>query len=126
MNETVDELRGDELPALHTGQVEGETIVGVLYIANTGEFYEFQSPDTHNHYALFVNPRTGDEMVYNNALDASVKTVMGGHIRASVPVERWTEFLEDYLAAPSEDIETWREYATPEDALRGIALDTRG
>lgn len=124
MSGDTDSEKGESYP-FHTAHVDGELIAGVLYIGNTGDFYEFQDPDTHSKHALWTDPRTGDEMVYKNALDASVKTCMGGHVRALIPAERWDDFREDYVNASGEDMETWSELATPEEPLKDLALDTR-
>lgn len=125
MSETDDsDERGGSLP-FHAERVDGELVVGVLYIGNTGEFYEFVDPDTHDKYAVWENPRTGEEMVYKHKVDASVKATMGGHIRATIPADEWDEFREDYLNASGGEIGEWKEFATPGDALRGLAVDVR-
>lgn len=91
----------------HVGEVNGRIVAGVLFISGNGKFYEFTNPETHDDYAKFVNPRTDEEMIYNNSLDQSVKSVMGGHIRAKIPADEWAEFRADYIEADEEKTGEW-------------------
>jgi len=93
----------------HSRVVDGQELVGVLFVSGNGKFYEFVDPQVHDEYAKFRDPRSGDTMVYSSTLDKSVKSVMGGHIRAKIPKGEWMEFRESYLNADSEQTEQWQQ-----------------
>lgn len=122
-DETTDSDRAETYP-FYTQRVDGELLTGVLYVANTGRFYEFQNPDNHTKRALFVDPRDGSEIYYANTIDQDVKSAIGGHVRGKVPAEKWAEFREDYMNATAEDFGDWAEFATPSEPLEELALET--
>jgi len=93
----------------HTGELDGIEQTAVCFLPSSGLFLEFQDPDTHDEYAKFECPRTGKVVTYDGPLDDTLKSCMGGHIRATVPAKRWASFREEYLQANDESHEYARE-----------------
>lgn len=94
----------------HTGVTEeGETIMGVLFRTSDGEFFEFVNPDTHDQYAKYRSPRTGETITHESKVNHLMGKVMGSIIREYMTAERWLEFREQYVNAGDSELGEWRE-----------------
>lgn len=93
----------------HTAVVDGVEVVGVLFDATTGGFYEFQAPADHDDYERFVDPRTGDVIVHESEIAKMMADILRGQPRATVPAAEWAEFRADYVAADAADYDAWSD-----------------
>lgn len=97
----------------HTGEVDGETVAGVMFVAGNGQFYEFRDPETHDEFEKYVDPRTGDVLTHDGPVDRAFKSFLGGRVRALIPAEDWAELRETYLDADEDRLdrvqEQWKE-----------------
>lgn len=91
----------------HTAVIDGERVAGVMFVAGTGQFYEFQDPDTHGEYEKFVCPRSGDVLTNSGEGDRLVGRVLGGRVRAMVAADKWADFRARYVGADEERTDAW-------------------
>lgn len=91
----------------HTAVVDGLEVVGVMFDASSGEFYEFQNPEEHDDYERYRDPRTGDIITYDSTVQRIMADVMSGRPRATVPADEWAAFREQYCAADEADHDAW-------------------
>ena len=91
----------------HTAVVDGLEVVGIMFDASSGEFYEFQNPERHDDYERYHNPRTGDEIVYDSTVQRVMADIMNGRPRATVPADEWAAFREQYCEADEAAHDAW-------------------
>jgi len=91
----------------HTAVVDGLEVVGIMFDASSGGFYEFQNPDEHDDYERYRDPRTGDVITYDSTLQRMMAQVMNGRPRATVPVDEWATFRTQYRQADDADHDAW-------------------
>lgn len=89
----------------HTDTIDGQSMCGVMFVAGSGQFYEFQNPENHNDYERMKDPRTRDVLTHDGPTDRALKTVMGGRVCAVVPAEEWADFRETYVNADSDRLD---------------------
>lgn len=93
----------------HTAVVEGVEVVGVMFDGSSGRFYEFQNPADHDEYERYVDPRSGEEIVYDSSVQRMVADIMNGRPRATVPAAEWASFRAEYLDADEADYDMWAD-----------------
>jgi hypothetical protein len=91
----------------HTAVVDGLEVVGIMFDASSGGFYEFQNPDEHDDYERYRDPRTGDVITYDSTLQRMMAQVMSGRPRATVPADEWAKFRKQYRQADDTDYDAW-------------------
>jgi len=91
----------------HTAVVDGHEVVGVMFDASSGGFYEFQNPADHDDRERYRDPRTGDVITYDSTIQRVMADVMNGRPRATVPADEWTAFRDQYCAADDADHDAW-------------------
>lgn len=93
----------------HSAEVDEVDVVGVMFDGSTGQFYEFQDPETHDDRERYEDPRSGDVIVYGSRVERMMGDILNGRPRATVPVDEWSDFRDDYVSAPTEDYDSWSE-----------------
>ena len=91
----------------HTVVVDGLEVVGVMFDASSGGFYEFQDPQEHDDYERYCDPRTGDTITYDSTIQRVMAGMMSGRPRSTVPADRWAAFREQYCEADEADHDAW-------------------
>jgi len=91
----------------HTAVVDGLEVVGVMFDASSGGFYEFQNPEEHDDYERYRDPRTGDVVTHDSTIQRVMADVMNGRPRATVPADEWVAFREEYCEAGEADHDAW-------------------
>jgi len=76
--------------------------VGIMFMAGSGQFYEFQNPEHHDDYERYVDPRTGDVVTFDGPLDRAKRVALGGCVRSIFPADQWADFRETYVNADSD------------------------
>lgn len=92
----------------HTDEIDGEVVVGVMFVPRNGRFYEFQDPETHDDYERFVDPRSGDVLTHDGPFGEVLSAALSGGMKALVPADKWADFRETYVDAPDDADRTWR------------------
>lgn len=112
------ELSDDKLHDEYIEYWSGEDIenmnhvVGVAFRPKEGRIYEFQNPDTHDEYEQLVDPRDGDTLTFDNAIEQSLRGGVFMELqKIMLPAERWHEIRDAYIEN-TEWSEQWKE-ATP-------------
>ena len=107
----------------YTAVVDGLEVVGVMFDASSGEFYEFQNPEEHDDYERYRDPRTGNIITYDPTIQRLMAGVINGRPRATVPADEWAGFREKYCEADEADHEAWasrwREMADADPRFNG-------
>lgn len=94
---------------LYTDTLDGEEVVGVLFDPQDGQFYEFADPSDHDKVERVVCPRTGDVLEWESVTERMMGEIMSGHLRATVPVDEWRDFREDYIDAEDDEFGEWAD-----------------
>jgi hypothetical protein len=99
---------GELMHPFHTEEVDGVEVAGVLFDAKSGQFYEFQSPQDHDDWERFEDPRTGDVITNSSKIERMMSDILRGQPRATVPAEQWADFREDYAGADRKKFDQWK------------------
>jgi len=107
----------------HTAVVNGLEVVGIMFDASSGGFYEFQNPEEHGDHERYRDPRTGVVVAYDSTIQRVMANVMNGRPRATVPADEWAAFREQYCeadeAAHDAWASRWREMADADPRFDG-------